>query len=257
MQEKNLAYCLRSYHNLQEVLAIRGFFVTGTDTEIGKTFVTAGLAAALKKNGFDIGVWKPMMSGTKREDPTSDAFLLKSFSEDPNPLEWINPFQFDEPLAPYTAAKRANRIITKEMLLDKWNEVSGTHDFFLVEGAGGFAVPFSESFLASELAKELQLPLVIVARPSLGTVNHTLLTIFYARQLSIPIAGVIINGLEESKLGTAEQTNPGLIEEFSNVPVLGTIPFLANKNKEEICDVFQTNIDIARLLTNVEGEQKI
>ncbi|MFC2947984.1 dethiobiotin synthase [Virgibacillus sediminis] len=219
-----------------------GLFITGTDTGIGKTFVTAGIAASLKKQGVDIGVFKPMLSGDDRNNPESDAGILKIMAEDSTPIEQITPFQFKEPLSPYEAAKQEGRIITMDDIVSEWNKVRVNHDFFLVEGAGGLAVPLGENYLVGDLAKVIGFPLVIVARPNLGTVNHTLLTISYAKKLGLEIAGIIINGINRTTEDPSVQTNAGTLSEFTDIPVLGEIPWVQMPDKEAICKVIEDNI---------------
>jgi dethiobiotin synthetase len=226
----------------------RGIFVTGTDTDVGKTFVTAGIAAVLHNQGVDVGVFKPMMSGLKREDPKSDASILKEFSLDKRPLDEINPYQFDEPLAPYVAQKRQGCLISLEEVLDHWEHSKNSHDFMLVEGAGGLAVPLGKNFLVADLAYQIAFPVLVVARPSLGTVNHTLLTISYARTIGLEVVGVIINGLNEMTSGVAEETNPALIEEVCNVPVLGIIPRMETTGRDEVVALFRERIRMEQLI---------
>lgn len=224
-----------------------GIFVTGTDTEVGKTFVTGALAAALAEDGHDVGVFKPMLSGTTREEPASDAYYLKMMAKDTNPLHIITPFQFDEPLAPYLAAKRAGQRIPFADVLTAWENVKPSHDFFLVEGAGGLAVPLGEDYLVADVAKAMGLPLVIVARPNLGTVNHTLLTIAYAKQKGLDVLGVVINGLKQDEAGTAEKTNPELLAQFSPVPVLGVLPWMETKERQHIIQMIQKHLDLTKI----------
>ncbi|MCF6094288.1 dethiobiotin synthase [Microaerobacter geothermalis] len=226
----------------------KGLFVTGTDTDVGKTFVTSAIAGALRKMGIDVGVFKPMQSGTRREDPNSDAFILKATSEDSSPLEDIAPFTFEEPLAPYVAAKRQGLDISLEEVLQVWRRREKEHEFFLVEGAGGLAVPLGRSYLVSDVAKAIGLPLLIVARPDLGTVNHTLLTIQFAKSMGLEIVGVIVNGLMEEQQSVAEQTNPALIEEFSGIPVLGVIPRVYQKDFEWIIRMLCDHISMNKIL---------
>ena len=228
-----------------------GLFVTGTDTDVGKTFVSAGISAVLKEKGLDIGVFKPIMSGVRREDSKSDAYLLKTFSQDTAPLEEINPFQFDEPLAPYVAALRQSSSVTMEEIMEKWKIIKNKRDFYLVEGAGGLAVPLGAHYLVADLAKAIGFPLLIVARPNLGTVNHTLLTISYARQKGLDVLGVVINGLDEERNGVAEQTNPGLIQEFTDVPVLGIIPKVKSFQRADVIQVFSERIDHVELVSRL------
>ncbi len=224
--------------------------MTGTDTDVGKTVVSSGIAAVLKRRAHDVGVFKPMLSGVKREDPASDTMLLKTFSGDDSEIEAITPFQFDEPLAPYLAAKRQGCEVPFSELIDHWNDVKGHHDFFIVEGAGGITVPLGHDYRVSDVAEEIGFPIIIVARPNLGTLNHTYLTVEYARMCGLNVLGVIVNGLEEER-SVAEETNPGLIEQFCNVPVLGVIPRIHYIDEHTLATVFEEHIDFARLLDNL------
>jgi dethiobiotin synthetase len=226
----------------------RGLFVTGTDTGIGKTFVGGGIAGVLRKQGVDVGVFKPMLSGVKRDDPFSDTSILKKMSGDNNPADQITPYQFDEPLAPYVAAQREGRKISIEEVMESWNNIKANHDFFLVEGAGGLTVPFGENYLAADVAKAIGFPLLIVARAGLGTVNHTLLTVQFAKSIGLEIAGIVINGLKEELQGAAEQTNPALIEQFSGIPVLAVIPWLETSDYGYIIELIHDLIPIEKFL---------
>lgn len=231
----------------------RGIFITGTDTDVGKTWVARSLAASLVARGVDVGVFKPMMSGVKRENPTSDASLLKDFAQDKNSLEAINPYQFDESVTPYIAAKRINQVIELEDILDKFNQIRDTHPFYIVEGAGGLLAPLGKGYHVGDLAARMGYPMIIVARPGLGTVNHTLLTIEKARQLGIRVLGVIMNGYEPLNEGIPEATNPLLIEEFSKVPVIGQIPWTKEKDKESIVEKFERSVVMEMILNEVKG----
>ncbi|WP_257350201.1 dethiobiotin synthase [Pseudalkalibacillus decolorationis] len=228
-----------------------GFFITGTDTEVGKTFVTGAIAAVLKENGMDVGVFKPMLSGIKREDPSSDTSYLKRMAGDSSPLEKITPFQFEEPLAPYVAASRSGQHVSMNEVLDAWEDIKPLHDFFFIEGAGGIAVPFGEDYLVSDVARAIGYPLIIVARPNLGTVNHTLLTIDYAKKAGIEVLGVVINGLKEDEAGVAEETNPTIIEQFSGVPVLGVLPWMDNPDRKQIVEMAKERLDLQRFYKKV------
>ncbi|WLV24360.1 dethiobiotin synthase [Aciduricibacillus chroicocephali] len=225
----------------------RGIYITGTDTEIGKTVVAAGIAGALKKSGIDIGVMKPFMSGAKREDPHSDAAMLKSLAEDTNCIEQINPYQFDEAVTPLLAAEMNSIDISLDKLLSHWNEISLTHDFFIVEGAGGLMAPMGSDYHNGHIAREMGFPLIIVARPGLGTVNHTLLTIEKARTMGIEVLGIIINGVQFGERTLAEQTNRKLIERFTDVSVLGEIPWLEKLEKKTIIEAVENNVSLNSL----------
>ncbi|WP_082235419.1 dethiobiotin synthase [Halobacillus massiliensis] len=225
----------------------QGIFVTGTDTGIGKTFVAAGIAAALSAKEVDVGVFKPMLSGDNREDPESDTMILKSMSGDESLPSDITPFQFDEPLAPYLAAKRQGVYVTQSDVKESWERMKDRHSFTIVEGAGGIAVPYGEDFLVSDVIKDMNLPVLIVARPDLGTVNHTYLTVDYSQRCGLNVIGVVINGFNPETAGLAEQTNPELIEHFCKVPVLGIIPQMDNKDKKTLVEVFGAEMDVESL----------
>lgn len=116
-------------------------------------------------------------------------------SETPLTDEEVTPFIFKEPLAPYTAAKLEGRTVGLEDAVNHWKKIKDRHECFIVEGAGGIAVPLGEDYFVSDLIKALDLPAVIVARPNLGTINHTYLTAQYAKQMGIRVIGIVINGI--------------------------------------------------------------
>ena len=191
-----------------------GYFIIGTDTGVGKTFVTAALAAALRARGRDVTVFKPVQSGASADDSSGDAALLGA--------DCI--YAFAAPLAPLVAARAEGRAIELELILERARALAHEHELLLVEGAGGLLVPLGEEFNLADLAVALGLPLVVVARAGLGTVNHTLLTIEAARARGLEIAGVVLNGKsDESTAG-----NAALIEAGSEVRVLAQIPRLAD-----------------------------
>ncbi|MTI84460.1 MAG: dethiobiotin synthase [Firmicutes bacterium] len=210
---------------------MRGFFITGTDTGVGKTACTAGLAANLKQRGFDVGIMKPVQTGSEKTCNglvSVDALFTMIVAEISDPVELVSPYRLEPPLAPSIAAQISGVNIEVHKIDHAYRELCKRHRFMLVEGAGGIMVPVTGRFLMADLVKMLNLPVLIVARPGLGTVNHTLLTIEYAKSRDIQVAGIIINGLNESEAGPAEKTNPGLIEELSGVPVVGIIPYDAD-----------------------------
>lgn len=203
-----------------------GVFITATDTDVGKTLVAGGLAGILRERGVDTGVYKPLQSGHLATDSEGDAARLRALSGVDDPLDIICPYSFTEPLAPLVAMRRAGVSVILQDLVQGYRAVASLHSFVVVEGAGGLAVPYAENILVADLAAHLRLPLIVVARPNLGTVNHTILTVEYARQRGIEVIGIVLSGLGRSPVGVAEETNPGLIEEWAGVPVLGTVPWL-------------------------------
>ncbi|MBI4794240.1 MAG: dethiobiotin synthase [Deltaproteobacteria bacterium] len=221
---------------LPDIPVVRGIFVTGTDTNVGKTQVAAGLTAALRQRGLKAGYFKPVQSGCPEENgrliPT-DALLARDLAELPDPLELLTPIALRLPLAPGVAAAREGIKVDLEKVAASFRDLASRYDFLVVEGAGGLYVPLVDTkFLVLDLARWLKLPLLVVARAGLGTINHTALTVLAARQAGLPVAGVVLNRCSATP-GLAEQTNPGVIEAITGVPILGKVPEIANLDEPE------------------------
>ena len=155
---------------------LAGLFVTGTDTGVGKTVVARAIIQALRAEGVDVGAMKPVETGVGRDGP-ADALALATATDHSEPLELICPLQFELPAAPSVAAADAQSPLRLEAVRSAWRTLQSRHEVMVVEGAGGLLVPLMENFDMADLALEMGLALVIVARPALGTINHTLLTI--------------------------------------------------------------------------------
>ena len=216
---------------------IRGIFVTGTDTEIGKTVIAGGLAAALKQAGTDVGVMKPISTGD-----TADAEFLKHAAQVDDELSVINPIFLRNPLAPSVAARIEDRDIDLQSIQTAFATLGKRYDFLIVEGVGGIAVPIRDDFLVVQLIQQLQLPILIVATTGLGTLNHTLLTVAFAQQFNIQIAGIVLNGLRQETAGLAEATNPIEIEKLTGVPVIGVVPYQKQLDTPQPDLIFLTEI---------------
>ncbi len=226
---------------LPDIPAARGIFVTGTDTNVGKTWIAAGLTAVLRQRGLKAGYFKPVQSGCPEEGgrliPT-DARLARELAALPEPLELLTPIVLSLPLAPGVAAAREGVKVDLERVAASFRELARRYDFLVVEGAGGLYVPLVDTkFLVLDLARWLQFPLLVVARAGLGTINHTALTVLAARQAGLPVAGVILNRGSATP-GLAEQTNPAVIEAITGVPILGKVPEIANLESPEGRKVF-------------------
>ncbi len=212
-------------------MSVRGFFITGTDTGVGKTVVTCTLASALAARGINVGVMKPVASGGTRRSPSGDrlvsddALRLQAASGVTDALALINPICFEHPLAPSVAARLEGAAVEWEPILAAFTELARRHEFLLVEGIGGLSVPLGPGLVA-DLAERLQLPLLIVARTSLGTINHSLLTEAFARARGLPIAGWVFNTPTAQRSGVAERTSPEEIVRLSGVPQCGTLPYM-------------------------------
>lgn len=171
---------------------MRGLFVTGTDTGVGKTFVTTSLARALRAAGVDVGVMKPIETGVPAAGP-EDARALRLAAGVEDPLELVCPVRFALPASPEAAAKAERRTVPLAAIRDAHRALARRHAFLLVEGAGGLLVPIDAETDMADLARDFELPLLLVTRPALGTVNHTRLTLEAVRARGLPVFGVVIS----------------------------------------------------------------
>ncbi len=226
----------------------RGIFVTGTDTEIGKTAITAGLAAMLKRRGINAGVMKPISAGGR-----ADAELLRRAAQSDQSLDIINPICLRDPLSPNIAAAREERVLDLAPVFDAFNHLSKIHDCVLVEGVGGLLVPVADDFLVADLAARFDLPLLIVARAALGTINHTLLTIEAARSRGLQVNSVIYNTLSPGGPDVSAQMSPGVVTRISGVPSAGTVPYDPDVDVDAVClggmvDLVEAHVDVGLIL---------
>jgi len=232
----------------------RGFFITGTDTGVGKSVITAGLAGVLHQQGIDVGVMKPVQSGAKWLDGrlvSEDAILAMKAAFIKDSLEEVSPICLEAPLAPALAAQKAGYVIELDTLTKAYQKLQERHEIMLVEGAGGLCVPLlSNKFLVVHLVKYWDLPIIIVARGSLGTINHTVLTIEYAHKLGLAVAGFIFNGCDNCQ---EAETNAEIIREITGVPLLGIFPWLDDVSVESsslgsLVEEMHQKIDLSLLL---------
>lgn len=203
-------------------MIFNGFFITGTDTHVGKTIATYVLGRALQNQGIDVGVMKPVQCAG------DDAAFLKLKLNIKDPLLKINPYFAKEALSPHLAFRRAKKLISIPKILTAYEHLKQSHEVMLVEGAGGLLVPIKKDYLVADLIREMELDVIVVSRLGLGTINHTLLTIKQAQDYGLNVRGVIFVECQKSVKGLVEKTNPDAIKEFSKVPILGTIPYIKN-----------------------------
>jgi dethiobiotin synthetase len=245
------------------------FFITGTDTGIGKTIITAGICRSLRAKGYNVGVMKPVSSGG-REDiiflhrqcglsrilpgilgcnvpahsnwtgtnspcmkrQTCLPKLRRRQAGVKDSLDLINPYHFRKPIAPAFAAQLEHKKIEIPKILFAYRKLKESHDGLIVEGAGGLLVPLYGKYLIADLIKEMKLPIIIVTRPILGTINHTLLTINSAKKYGLRITGFIVNYYDRDiKKGWTERLSPAVIEKISGVSYLGEIPYIPKINR--------------------------
>jgi len=206
---------------------IPGLFITGTDTGVGKTVIAGAIANWFSRRRVRVAASKPVATGCvhRREGLVSeDAEFLAAAGDVRFPLDLICPQRYVEPLAPAVAAERAKQPLDWDEISRSIRLMSAEADVLIVEGVGGIMVPLDRQKLVLDLAVELGLPAVVVARAGLGTINHTLLTVHALESAGVPLAGVVINGYPVDSAGVAEETNAQAIERWSGVPVLCTVP---------------------------------
>ncbi len=206
----------------------RGFFITGTDTGVGKTLVACGLATAFRNAGFRVGVMKPAESGCRNEKGRlvpRDAAFLKAAAGSYESIERICPYRLGVPVAPSVAAAHASIRIQPDFLVRLCRDMGAAHDLMVVEGAGGLLVPLHSSYTYADLARELGLLVLVVVGNRLGAVNHALLTLEHAACLNLKVSGYFLNDIE-SESTPATATNAQTLEEMTRVPCVGKIPFL-------------------------------
>lgn len=208
----------------------KAVFITGTDTGVGKTAVTAALAALLLEKGFLTGVIKPFQTGTEL-DGLSDAEFIYGFLGRDCVLSEVSPCRLKVPLSPCRAAEIEGVDIPLEDIIEHTRDYISRNDVTLIEGAGGLCVPVTKSYMMADLAVDLDAPMVIVARPGLGTLNHTALSLEYARQRGARVLGVVINGFPEPA-DVASATNPAVLRDVFSVNILGVLPLLPGLDVE-------------------------
>ncbi len=197
-----------------------GVFVTGTDTGVGKTVVAAALARSLMSAGMVVGAMKPAQTGVA--DGADDLSFLTASAGMPAELTSV-PFSLDASLAPEEAARLAGTSIELAAILEAFRKLRARAEVVVVEGAGGLLVPITPRETMAELARALGLPLVVVARPSLGTLNHTALTVEAARARGLQVLGVVLSRFPAAPT-LAEATNPAGIERCCQLPLIGVVP---------------------------------
>jgi dethiobiotin synthetase len=206
-----------------------GFFITGTDTGIGKTVFTTLAVAALRDSGVNCAPIKPVQTGgipagDRLSVPDLEFVLQGSgleVSEETKKL--LCPVCYRKPASPHLAAAVEGEQIDPERILDSYQQLCGQFDCLAVEGAGGIMVPITEEYLMLDLMVDLNLPVILVARPNLGTINHTLLSIAALREAELEIGGVVFNETRLLKQGDIERDNRRIIAKLGEIDVLGTI----------------------------------
>jgi dethiobiotin synthetase len=201
---------------------MRGVFVTGTDTEVGKSVVAAAICAAAAERGIRVAAFKPVVTGldeTAGEWPRDDELLAAAAGAGQAP-EDVAPYRYGPAVSPHLAAQLAGETVDPERLVAAARDQAARADALVAEGVGGLLVPLANDYLVRDLAGELSLPVVIAARPGLGTISHSLLTIEAARAVALRIQAVVLTPWPDDP-DEMLRSNMETIERFGEVPVIG------------------------------------
>lgn len=226
----------------------KGCFITGTDTGVGKTIVTAALACALCNRGLRVGVMKPVETGCPLEGGRllpQDSLFLRHISGCRAAEELVTPYAFPEPLAPAIAAELAGVTIDMHHICQCYERLCSEHDIVLVEGAGGLLVPLTQQLTMHDMAIALDLPVLVVARNILGTINHTALTVTVARARS-QVLGIVLNHTQLSD-ELAVRTNADALRRWGKAPFLRGFSYSQKIDKDVLYSLGE-QLDINGLL---------
>ncbi|HUV39870.1 MAG TPA: dethiobiotin synthase [Planctomycetota bacterium] len=230
----------------------RAILVTGTDTGVGKTVVTAGLAAALRARGIDVGVMKPVATGCTIADGeliSPDTEFLRAATGVTEPDFMVTPVMLEPPLAPTVASRMTAAPFTFNQISTGLYDLLERHPVVLVEGVGGFLVPVTDEMLLADVAEAMKMTVLVVARPSLGTINHTLRTVEAVRMRELRIAGIVFNVTCEDDVDASSDSNVDEIERITGLRILGTLPFEPSISVEEcrvgaLAGLVETHLDV-------------
>jgi len=240
----------------------QGIFITGNDTGIGKTVITAGLARILLDRGLTLGVMKPVQTGAAKRNgewvSEDMEFIKAACAPWRSRASFSNPYLLRKPLSPHQAAKAEKVSIKISRIRKDYEQLAARCDVVLLEGAGGLLVPLNEKEFMADLALTLDVPLIVVARPRLGAINHTLLTIQSAWERGLKVLGIVFN-YSQKDIREGEKEAMDFIRRSSGAPILGTIPHIpgvdvAAGRTGRLASRFR--LDLQPILDHVQGEKK-
>jgi len=230
---------------------VNAYFITGTDTGVGKTSITAGLAGSMHKLGIDVGIMKPIATGypNKTGFKSSDVAKLVEAVSIKDPENLINPVFLSLPTSPFDATKLLGLSIDMPLIFEQFKKLLVLHKVLLVEGIGGIMTPITKNFFVADMIKQMGIDTIIVTRATIGTLNHTVMTCKMCKDYGIKIRGIVINNFDEK--GTAAEKNaPSTLYELTNIPILGTVPFIKDLNNiETLIESVGKNIDVKSLIS--------
>ena len=230
-----------------ELILLKSLFITGTDTDVGKTYIAAGLGVTLRKMGIDVGVMKPFAAGTaqKKGYKSEDIEIISRAAMACDPENLVNPQFFPITASPYTAWKTLKTKPKVSTILSSFKKLTKLHDMLLVEGMGGIMTPILKDYYVTNLIKEMKIPTVIVTRSKVGTVNHTIMTVKMCQKYKIPIKGIIINNFDK---GYPVKELKRDLQNLTGVKVLGSIPFIKDMSDASLYRIFKKNLNLKLLL---------
>ncbi len=230
----------------------KGIFVIGTDTDVGKTFVTAGITYILRKNGLNACSYKAVQSGGVYEGTnlvSEDAQFVKNITSINEAYEVMNSYCLKTAVSPHIAAEIENIKIDKKIILEGYKKLEEKYDFIIAEGSGGAVVPLIRNdYYMYDLIKDLHISVVIVARAGVGTINHTVLTVEFLRNKGIDIKGIIINGYEGNFY---EDDNMRVIKDITGLEIISVINKVKEKEYKSFVkksrEEYENNISIEKI----------
>jgi len=230
---------------------MKAYFITGTDTGVGKTSITAGLAGSMRKLGVDVGVMKPIASGIPQKIgfKSLDVDIIVEASQTKDSEDLINPVFLPIPTSPYDATKLLSLPVDMPLILTAFTKLLSIHDVLLVEGIGGIMTPITKNFFVADMIKVMGIETIIVTRATLGTLNHTMTTYQLCKDYGIKVKGLVINNFDEK--GTAAEKNaPITLHEITGLDILGVVPFIKNYNKiDTMIEIVGKKVDVKSLIS--------
>ena len=233
----------------------KGVFIVGTDTDVGKTVVTAGIMHVLRSNGYNATYFKAALSGAIELDNElipGDTKFVSEVSNLKEAYENITPYVYKTAVSPHLASKLENKPIDLNVIREKYNYLKGKYDYIIAEGSGGIVCPLIDDerglYTLENLIKDLNMSVIIVARAGVGTINHTVLTVKYIESLGINIKGIIINRYIENLMCN---DNINLIEKLTKIPVLGKLKDIENP-QDNMIKAIRINAEKAFSIKTIE-----
>ena len=227
---------------------MESLFITGTDTDVGKTYITAGLAVTLRKMDIDVGVMKPFAAGSAQKNgfKSEDVEILSNAAQVNDPENLVNPQFFPMTASPYTTWKTMKIKPKISSVISSFKKLSKLHEMLLVEGMGGIMTPILKDYFVTDLIKEMKIPAVLVTRTKVGTINHTIMTVKMCEKYKIPIKGIIVNDFDSDGYKIKELIRD--LKNLTGVPILGTIPFIEDMSDSFMYKIFKKNLNMKLIL---------